>query len=55
MRTYTKTFNGVEVKAYNDSNCDWVINAKGFTAQRFDQRKITMRDAMELVARVAAQ
>ena len=53
MRTYTKTFHGVEVKAYNDSGCDWVIMIEGHTTQRFDQRKITMRDAMELMARVA--
>ena len=54
MKTYTKTFHGVEVEAYNDSNAEWVVTAGDNTPQRFDKRKWTMKDAMELAARLAA-
>ncbi len=53
MKIHTKTFHGVEVKAHNDSNCEWVVTAKGQSSQRFDKRKWKMKDAMKVAARLA--
>ena len=47
MKIYTKTFHGIEVKAYNDSNVEWVVYSKNFSYQRFDMKKFTMKAAME--------
>ena len=54
MKTHTKTIHGVKVKAYNDSNCEWVVQAGDMNVQRYDKRKWTMKDAMEFAARMAA-
>ena len=51
MKTYKKEINGVKVKAYNDSNIEWVVSVEGMeTVQRFDKRKWTMKDAMQFAA-----
>ena len=54
MKTFTKTIHGVKVTAYNDSNIEWVVQAGEMSEQRFDKRKWSMKDAMELAARIAA-
>lgn len=43
MKTFTKTLNGLTMKAYNDSGCDWVINGK-----RYPIAKMTLKRAFEL-------
>ena len=53
MKKHIKVFHGKEVMAYNDSNAEWVVAVEGNTPQRFDKRKWTMKDAMELTARTA--
>ena len=55
MKIYTKTINDLEITAYNDSNSEWVVQAKGFGTYFFDKRKITMKAAMELIADVFAR
>ena len=55
MRTYKKMIGGICVKAYNDSNCDWVVSVEGMeSVQRFDKRKWTMKAAMQFAAKLAA-
>lgn len=45
MKTHTRTINGVQVRAYNDSGVDWVVTCNGSTAN-WPIKKFTMRDAM---------
>lgn len=54
MKIYRKKINGIKVSAYNDSNVEWVVQAGGFSAQRFPKNKFSMRDAMEFMAKVAS-
>ncbi len=53
MKIFTKTIEGMEVKAYNDSNSEWVVSSShqlAFSEMRFDKRKFTMKRAMEFYA-----
>ena len=53
MKVHKKTVNNLVIKAYNDSNCDWVVSCQGFeTVHRFDKRKWTMKDAINFVAQL---
>lgn len=56
MKEYKKTFNGIPVIAYNDSNCDWVvrgIDPDGIGSMRFPKSKFTMKYAMVFYTRLA--
>tara|TARA_R100000544_G_C2165677_1_gene29789 strand:+ start:147 stop:320 length:174 start_codon:yes stop_codon:yes gene_type:complete len=55
MKIHTKTINGLEITAYNDSNAEWVVQVEGFSTYFFDKRKITMKDAMQLMADIFAR
>lgn len=53
MKIFTKTINEMEVKAYNDSNAEWVVSSsdpRAFSEMRFDKRKFTMKRAMAFYA-----
>lgn len=54
MRTYTKTINGIKVTAYNDSGVEWMVQAGSMEAYGYPINKFTMKEAMELAARIAA-
>jgi len=53
MRIHKKEIEGIKVTAYNDSNSEWVVQAGDMTEQRFPINAWTMKDAMELAARIA--
>tara|TARA_B100000768_G_scaffold130189_1_gene120776 strand:- start:844 stop:1017 length:174 start_codon:yes stop_codon:yes gene_type:complete len=55
MKIHTKTINGLHITAYNDSNAEWVVQVEGFSTYRFDKRKFTMKDAMQLMADIFAR
>jgi len=54
MKVYEKNIHGIKVKAYNDSNVEWVVQAGDMEEQRFDKKDWSMQDAMEFAARIAA-
>jgi GH24 family phage-related lysozyme (muramidase) len=53
MRIYRKEIEGIKVTAYNDSDCEWVVQAGDMLEQRFPINAWTMKDAMDLAARIA--
>ena len=55
MKIHTKIIKGLKVTAYNDSNAEWVVQVEGFSTYFFDKRKITMKDAMQLMADIFAR
>lgn len=53
MKTFTRTIEGMEINAYNDSNSEWVVSSsdpRAFSEMRFDKRKFTRKSAMEFYA-----
>ncbi len=51
MKVHKRTVNGLELKAYNDSNIEWVVCCKGSEiTHRFDKRKWSMSAAIDFVA-----
>ena len=54
MMTHTETIYGVKVTAYSDHNSQWVVQAGDMNEQRFDKCMWAMRDAMFVMAEVAA-
>ncbi len=56
MKVHKKVINGLVIKAYNDSNSEWVVSCEGFeTVHRFDKRKWSMKNAIDFVAELSAQ
>ena len=45
MKVHKRIINGQEVKAYNDSNAEWVVSL-GDRVDRYDMRKWGMKEAM---------
>ena len=55
MKVHKKVINGLSIKAYNDSNCEWVVSCEGLeTVHRFDKRAWTMKDAINFVAELSS-
>ncbi len=53
MKIHNKIINGVKIKAYNDSNAEWVIQVEGSEiVHRFDKRKWSMKQAVEFAAKI---
>ncbi len=53
MKVYKKVINGLVIKAYNDSNTEWVVSCEGFEiVHRFDKKKWAMKDAINFVAQL---
>lgn len=51
MRVHKRKVNGLELRAYNDSNIEWVVSCKGSgITHRFDKRKWSMSAAIDFVA-----
>lgn len=52
MKTHKRNINGIEVKAYNDSNCDWVV-ILGDHRERFPVKRgrkgFSMKESMEFM------
>ena len=54
LKKYNRTINGLDITAYNDSNAEWIVQYDGSNFS-FDKRKITMKDAMQLIADIFAE
>lgn len=53
MRVYTKTIQGLRVKAYRDAD-NWIVYAEGMvTSYKYPVNKWRMAEAMETIARIA--
>ena len=53
MRVYTKTIQGLRVKAYRDAD-NWIVYAEGMaTSYKYPVNKWRMAEAMETSARIA--
>jgi len=51
MKVHKRKVNGLELKAYNDSNIEWVVSCKGSEiTHRFDKRKWSMSAAIDFVS-----